>query len=311
MYEGFQAYPLANGDTNENVIGNGAIGHGSNTTTLGNASVTDTYIAGTAHIGTLSNGTTATTQSCASNDLVATGAYVAACASGGGSSPLTTKGDIYGYTTTNARVPVGADGTVLGADSTQALGVGYKDMPSVLITDPPYNAACDGSTDDSTAIQAAINSGKVVNFPLSTTSDFQQCNVATPLTGPSSGSPLVIHGNGSELNFTSSGDAVFTFGSLSTSVDNLVINTQTLTGSAMGINETGGLLELNNVTISAGSSGIGTGGAAYYAIYGANSFIVITTNNLWTDGTIFLTSGPTLVDQNTIFFAPSGWRRCL
>ena len=114
----------------------------------------------------------------------------------GGSSPLTTKGDIYGYTTTNARVPVGADGTVLGADSTQALGVGYKDMPSVLITDPPYNAACDGSTDDSTAIQAAINSGKVVNFPLSTPSDFQQCNVATPLTGPSSGSPLVIHGNG-------------------------------------------------------------------------------------------------------------------
>ena len=49
VYEGFQAYPLANGDTNENVIGNTAIGHGSNTTTLGNASVTDTYLAGTVH----------------------------------------------------------------------------------------------------------------------------------------------------------------------------------------------------------------------------------------------------------------------
>lgn len=38
-------------------------------------------------------------------------------------SPLTTKGDIWGFSTLNARVPVGADGTVLTADSTQPLGV--------------------------------------------------------------------------------------------------------------------------------------------------------------------------------------------
>lgn len=41
----------------------------------------------------------------------------------GTTSPLTTKGDVWGYSTTNARVPVGADNTVLTADSTQALGV--------------------------------------------------------------------------------------------------------------------------------------------------------------------------------------------
>lgn len=40
-----------------------------------------------------------------------------------GSSPLTTKGDLYGYSTTNARVPVGTNGQVLTADSTQSLGV--------------------------------------------------------------------------------------------------------------------------------------------------------------------------------------------
>lgn len=40
-----------------------------------------------------------------------------------GSSPLTTKGDIFGYSTTNARIPVGTDGQVLTADSAQALGV--------------------------------------------------------------------------------------------------------------------------------------------------------------------------------------------
>jgi len=38
-------------------------------------------------------------------------------------SPLTTKGDVWGYSTTNARVPVGTNGQVLTADSTQALGV--------------------------------------------------------------------------------------------------------------------------------------------------------------------------------------------
>ena len=49
VYEGFQAYPLANGDTNENVIGNTAIGHGSNTTTLGNTATVGTWLAGTLH----------------------------------------------------------------------------------------------------------------------------------------------------------------------------------------------------------------------------------------------------------------------
>lgn len=47
-------------------------------------------------------------------------------ASGGGSSPLTTKGDLWGFSTTNARVPVGTDGFIIQADSAQTLGVGYS-----------------------------------------------------------------------------------------------------------------------------------------------------------------------------------------
>lgn len=38
-------------------------------------------------------------------------------------SPLTTKGDIYGFSNTNARIPIGTDGWILTADSTQVLGL--------------------------------------------------------------------------------------------------------------------------------------------------------------------------------------------
>ena len=48
LYLGANTRANADGDTNENVIGNGAIGSGSNTTVLGNANVTDTYLGGSA-----------------------------------------------------------------------------------------------------------------------------------------------------------------------------------------------------------------------------------------------------------------------
>ena len=41
----------------------------------------------------------------------------------GGSSPLTTKGDLYGFSTVDARLPVGTNGHVLTADSAQTLGI--------------------------------------------------------------------------------------------------------------------------------------------------------------------------------------------
>jgi hypothetical protein len=44
---------------------------------------------------------------------------------GGSASPLTTKGDLYGFSTTNARVAVGTNGQVLTADSTAATGVAW------------------------------------------------------------------------------------------------------------------------------------------------------------------------------------------
>jgi hypothetical protein len=44
--------------------------------------------------------------------------------------PLTTKGDLFGYSTTNARVPIGTNGQVLTADSTEALGLKWATAAS-------------------------------------------------------------------------------------------------------------------------------------------------------------------------------------
>lgn len=49
--------------------------------------------------------------------------YVTPAGGAGLSSPLTTKGDLWGFTTIEARVPVGTNGQVLTADSTQTPGV--------------------------------------------------------------------------------------------------------------------------------------------------------------------------------------------
>lgn len=44
----------------------------------------------------------------------------------GSTSPLTTKGDLYGFSTVDARIPVGTDGKVLQADSSNPLGVSWQ-----------------------------------------------------------------------------------------------------------------------------------------------------------------------------------------
>jgi hypothetical protein len=49
----------------------------------------------------------------------------------GATSPLTTKGDLYGYSTSDARIPIGADNTVLTADSNESLGLKWAAPASV------------------------------------------------------------------------------------------------------------------------------------------------------------------------------------
>jgi hypothetical protein len=57
-----------------------------------------------------------------------------------GGSPLTTKGDLYGYSTTDTRVPVGANNTVLTADSAEASGVKWA-APAASGTPPQLTSS--------------------------------------------------------------------------------------------------------------------------------------------------------------------------
>jgi hypothetical protein len=50
-------------------------------------------------------------------------------------SPLTTKGDIWGYTTTDVRIPVGANDHVLTADSAEVLGVKWAQPSHTALSD--------------------------------------------------------------------------------------------------------------------------------------------------------------------------------
>lgn len=127
--------------------------------------------------------------------------------------PITAVG--YGYTTGEVTTRnVGSTIYLYAPLSTPPLschvwnGIAFQDCAgstatasTVFITDPPYNAKCDATTDDSAAIQAALNSGSaIVMFPVSTSTTQYQCNIASTLTWPVSQTTLEM--NGSILDYT-------------------------------------------------------------------------------------------------------------
>ena len=83
-----------------------------------------------------------TTTGASTNDVLTWNGSAWVHQANAGSNPLTTKGDLFGYSSVAARVPIGTDTYVLTADSTQTLGLKWA-APSagsggkVLILDNP------------------------------------------------------------------------------------------------------------------------------------------------------------------------------
>jgi hypothetical protein len=66
--------------------------------------------------------------------------------------PLTTKGDLFGYDTANARVPIGTNGQVLTADSTQSLGLKWASASASASTFTLINTGGTAASGTSTTI---------------------------------------------------------------------------------------------------------------------------------------------------------------
>ena len=88
----------------------------------------------------------------------------------GAASPLTTKGDIYGFSTSDARIPIGANGTILTADSTESLGLKWA-------------AASSGLT---------FSSNEVGAFETTTSSSFTDLTTAGPAVTVTTGTKALV-----------------------------------------------------------------------------------------------------------------------
>lgn len=126
-----------------------------------------------------------------------------------GASPLTTKGDLYGFSTVNARIPIGADGTVLTADSAQTLGLKWQAV---------------SGTGTVTTVSVATANGFTGTVANATTTP--AITLTTSITG-------VLLGNGTAISAATAGtDFVAPGGALGTPSSGVATN---LTGTAASL----------------------------------------------------------------------------
>ncbi len=101
----------------------------------------------------------------------------------GSTSPLTTKGDLFGHSTVDARIPVGSNAQVLTADSTQALGVKWATPTTGTVTSiGTAGLLSGGPITSSGTITTSIATNKLVGRSTAGTGVFEAISVGTGLT---------------------------------------------------------------------------------------------------------------------------------
>lgn len=202
-----------------------------------------------ADIPTLNQSTTGTALNVTGTVAIANGGtgQTGASAAFDALSPMTTKGDLLGFTTGNARVPVGADTFVLTADSTQALGLKWA-------------AAVAGGTVNTTGTPASGNLTKFSGGTSITNGD-----LSGDVTTSGTLAATVVKINGTSLAGLGTGILKNTTGtgvpSIAIAADFPALN-QSTTGNASTVttnaNLTGPITSTGNATAIASQTGTGT-----------------------------------------------------
>jgi len=137
--------------------------------------------------------------------------YTPPAGSSGDASPLTTKGDLYGYDTDNNRIPIGTNGQVLTADSAQALGLKWASPGAAVTLDQAYDQGGPGvgrAIDaDSGAVQISVSNpdnnkaleivqNDTTNNPVGVSIENTGTGAGLDITQASGGNALLIRDDG-------------------------------------------------------------------------------------------------------------------
>ena len=145
-------------------------------------------------------------------------------------TPLTTKGDLFTYSTTDTRLPVGANGTSLVADSSQTTGLGWTATPSA--SNPVLNSAFQvWQRGTSFSLAASTSSTYTADRWQTSTGANQACTISRRVTGDTTNLPNIQYAVRYQRNSGQTGTSATGFDSSQETVNSIPFAGKTITYS--------------------------------------------------------------------------------